>query len=83
MRFTIICFSGIIERGKKKIFSLKNYIPAIRDRVKKELDEIDATFANDALQRMKDVPFIVRLPNNGLESDQVLERVKQYVQLGT
>lgn len=73
---------SIIERGKKKIFSLKNYIPAIRDRVKKELDEIDATFANDALQRMKDVPFIVRLPNNGLESDQVLERVKQYVQLG-
>ncbi|XP_076241348.1 sphingosine-1-phosphate lyase [Calliopsis andreniformis] len=73
---------SLIERGKKQIFRLRNYIPAIRDRVNKELDEINATFQRDALERMKDVPFVVRLPNNGLEPNEVLEKVKQCVQLG-
>lgn len=59
-----------------------NHIPAVRDRINKELKDIDSTFAKEALERMKTVPFILKLPNDGLESNEILERVKECVELG-
>ncbi|XP_076677403.1 sphingosine-1-phosphate lyase [Andrena cerasifolii] len=73
---------SLVERGKKQFFTLLNHIPAIRDRVNKELRDIDSTFAKEALERMKTVPFILRLPNDGLESSEIVERVKECVELG-
>ncbi|XP_078053141.1 sphingosine-1-phosphate lyase [Augochlora pura] len=70
------------ERGKKKLFSLRNYIPCIRDRVNEELNNINLSFEKEAVQRMKDVPFIIKLPDNGLKSQEILEKVKESIQLG-
>ncbi|XP_031829394.1 sphingosine-1-phosphate lyase [Nomia melanderi] len=73
---------SLVERGKKKFFSLRNYIPCIRDKINQELNDMNLLFENEAIQRMKDVPFIVKLPNNGFKYEEILEKVKQCVQLG-
>ena len=73
---------SLIERGKKQFFNLMNHIPCVREKVNKELRAIDSTFAKEALERMKTVPFILRLPNDGLESGEIVERVKECVELG-
>ncbi|XP_015439311.1 PREDICTED: sphingosine-1-phosphate lyase [Dufourea novaeangliae] len=73
---------SLIERGKKKIFSLRNHIPAIKDKIDQELHNINSSFEKEAKQRMKDIPFIIRLPKNGLEPDDILTKVKHCVQLG-
>ncbi|XP_053976803.1 sphingosine-1-phosphate lyase [Hylaeus volcanicus] len=73
---------SLIQRGKKQLFSLRNYIPAIRDKINEELNNINASFEKEALQRLQEVPFIVKLPNDGMEPDEILKIVKKCVQLG-
>lgn len=60
-----------------------SYIPAIRERIDKELNTINQTFEQQALERTKDAPpFVVRLPAKGLDSKEILEKVTQCVKLG-
>ncbi|XP_076296065.1 sphingosine-1-phosphate lyase [Lasioglossum baleicum] len=73
---------SLTERGKKKLFSLKNYIPCIREKINQELNNINISFEKEAVQRMKHVPFIIKLPDNGLNSEEILEKVKQSIRLG-
>ena len=73
----------LVERAKKQMFSLMSYIPAIRERIDKELNDINQTFEQQALERTKDAPpFVVRLPIKSLNSKEILEKVTQYVKLG-
>lgn len=64
------------------MFSLRNFIPAIRNKINQELDKINQTFEQETLQRIKDIPFVVKLPKKNLEPKEILERIKQCVQLG-
>ncbi|XP_050593997.1 sphingosine-1-phosphate lyase isoform X1 [Bombus affinis] len=75
------CFLGLVERAKKQLFSLRNFIPAIRNKIDQELDKINQTFEQETLQRIKDIPFIVKLPEKSLEPKEILERIKTCVQL--
>lgn len=77
------CFlAGLAERTKKQVFQLRNYIPAIRNKINQELDSINQTFTNETIERMKEVPYVLKLPEDGVEPTKILENVKQYVQLG-
>lgn len=73
---------SLTERAKKKLFNLMHFIPAIRNKIDQELDNINQIFEKETLQRLKKVPFVVKLPEKGLKPKEVLERVKQCVQLG-
>lgn len=73
---------SLVERAKKQMFSLMNYIPAIKNKIDQELNNINETFKEEVLQRMKDVPFIVELPDGGMEPKEIIEKVKQCIQLG-
>ncbi|XP_050484374.1 sphingosine-1-phosphate lyase isoform X3 [Bombus huntii] len=73
---------SLVERAKKQLFSLRNFIPAIRNKIDQELDKINQTFEQETLQRIKDIPFIVKLPEKSLEPKEILERIKKCVQLG-
>lgn len=77
-----VIFLGLTERAKKKLFNLMHFIPAIRNKIDQELDNINQIFEKETLQRLKKVPFVVKLPEKGLKPKEVLERVKQCVQLG-
>lgn len=59
-----------------------HFIPAIRNKIDQELDNINQIFEKETLQRLKNVSFVVKLPEKGLKPEEILERVKQYVQLG-
>lgn len=59
-----------------------HFIPAIRNKIDQELDNINQIFEKETLQRLKKIPFVVKLPEKGLKPEEVLERVKQCVQLG-
>lgn len=73
---------SLVSRGKKKFLKLARYIPCIRDKIEKGLENINASFENDTLHRLKDFPFVVELPEKGLSHDEVLEKVREYVQIG-
>ncbi|XP_017878105.1 sphingosine-1-phosphate lyase-like [Ceratina calcarata] len=74
---------SLAERAKKQMFSLMNCIPAIRNKIDQELDNINETFKEEVLQRMKDVLFIVKLPEEGIKPKEIIEKVKQSIQLGS
>lgn len=82
MKSTVICFIGLIQRGKRQFFNLRNYIPSIRDRINRELNNINSSFEKDALQRLQNIPFVVKLPDDGMEPDEILKQVQQSIQLG-
>ncbi|KAG7190951.1 hypothetical protein KM043_007002 [Ampulex compressa] len=73
---------AFLERRKKQLFKLLRYIPSIRDKINKELNTINDTFEKEAVQRLKDVPFIIELPKEGLNHDEILQKVEQCVHLG-
>ncbi|XP_076759122.1 sphingosine-1-phosphate lyase [Xylocopa sonorina] len=74
---------SLVERGKKQMFRLLNYIPSIKNKIDQELESINKTFTEDVMQRVKDAPFVVKLPEKGLKPEEILEKVKQSVQLGS
>lgn len=73
---------SLLGRGKKQLFKLARYIPSIRDKINKELVNINESFEKDVMNRLKESSFIVHLPKNGLNNEQILNLVQQYVHLG-
>ncbi|XP_046829563.1 sphingosine-1-phosphate lyase isoform X1 [Vespa crabro] len=72
----------IVERGKKQFFKLARYIPSIRDRIDKELSDVNESFEKDTMRKLKNTPFIVELPKNGLSHDKVLLKVQECIKMG-
>ncbi|XP_035728299.1 sphingosine-1-phosphate lyase-like [Vespa mandarinia] len=72
----------IMERGKKQFFKLARYIPSIRDRIDKELSDVNESFEKDTMRKLMNTPFIVELPKNGLSHDKVLLKVQECVKMG-
>lgn len=73
---------GLLQRGKKQLFKLARYIPSIQDKINDELTNINKTFERDVLHRLQDTPFIVHLPKDRLQNEQILKLVKEAVYLG-
>ncbi|XP_018354616.1 PREDICTED: sphingosine-1-phosphate lyase isoform X1 [Trachymyrmex septentrionalis] len=73
---------SLLERCKKHIFRLARYIPSIRNKIDKELAEVNEIFENDVLRRFKETSFIVHLPKNGLKNEKLLNLVNEYIYLG-
>ncbi|OAD61158.1 Sphingosine-1-phosphate lyase [Eufriesea mexicana] len=73
---------SLVERAKKSFFNLMTYIPAVREKIDQELNNISRSFEQETLQRLKSVPFVVKLPEKGLKPEEILKRVKECVQLG-
>lgn len=82
MHFNNAYVAGLLGRGKKQLFKLARYIPSIRDKINKELVNINESFEKDVMNRLKESSFIVHLPKNGLNNEQILNLVQQYVHLG-
>jgi len=78
----IICCTGLLERGRKQLFRLARYIPSVRNKINKELVNVNETFEKDVLRRLKGTSFIVKLPKDGLKNEMILNLVNQYVHLG-
>lgn len=70
------------ERAKKRFFQFARCLPGIKDIANKELVKINDTFEKEALHRLKEVPFIVQLPEDGLSHEDILQKVKNCVYLG-
>lgn len=77
-----VCYTGLVKRAKTQLFKLIRYIPSIRDKINKELININETFEKDVVKRLKETPFIVHLPENGLSDEKILDLVTQSVYLG-
>lgn len=80
--YLIIYVIGLTIRAKKQIFKLARHIPAIQDKINKELTNVNEVFQKDALNRLKDIPFTVKLPAKGLSDEKILNAVKQHVHIG-
>ncbi|EFN69307.1 Sphingosine-1-phosphate lyase [Camponotus floridanus] len=78
----IVTMTSLLERGKKQLFKLARYIPSIRDKINKELVNINETFEKDVVHRLKEASFIVHLPKKGLNKEEILNLVKQFIRLG-
>lgn len=72
----------LIERGKKQVFKIVKCIPSVREKIDKQMTDLNASFEKDAAERLKNVKFFVKLPSEGLTHDQVIEKVKENVHLG-
>ena len=81
-KLLLLCCTGLLERCKKHIFRLARYIPSIRNKIDKELAEVNEIFENDVLRRFKETSFIVHLPKNGLKNEKLLNLVNEYIYLG-
>ncbi|XP_050449057.1 sphingosine-1-phosphate lyase [Cataglyphis hispanica] len=73
---------NLLERGKKQLFKLARYIPSVRDKINTELVNINNNFKKDVVRRLKETLFIVHLPEKGLNSEEILNLVNQYIHLG-
>ncbi|XP_051156641.1 sphingosine-1-phosphate lyase [Leptopilina boulardi] len=73
---------SLVERAKKKGLKLARYIPSVREKIDRELNKVGTDFQKDAVDRVKDVPYIVNLPTKGLSSEDILKLVEQHIQLG-
>lgn len=73
---------SLLIRGKKQFYKLARSIPSIKAKIDEELGQINTTFENDTLRRLKDYPFIIELPKEGLSHKEVLEKVKENVLIG-
>lgn len=81
--WTFICQDeSLLERGKKQLFRLARYVPSIRDKINKELVNVNETFEKDVIHRLKEASFIVQLPKDGLKNENILNLVNQFVHLG-
>ncbi|TGZ50135.1 sphingosine-1-phosphate lyase [Temnothorax longispinosus] len=73
---------SLLERGKKQLFRLARYIPSVRDRISKELGDINENFEKDVIRRLKDSKFIVQLPKSGLKNENIKNLINEFIHLG-
>lgn len=79
------CFlvTGLYKRGKKQLFKLaRRYVPSIRKKVREQCTAITQNFEKDFLNRVGEIPFLVHLPETGLDDKIILDIIKSHVELG-
>ncbi|XP_014471347.1 PREDICTED: sphingosine-1-phosphate lyase [Dinoponera quadriceps] len=73
---------SLVVRAKKQIFKLARHIPAIQEKINKELTNVNEVFQKDTLRRVKELSFTVTLPTKGLSDEKILNTIIQHVHLG-
>lgn len=72
----------LIERGKKQVFKIVKLIPSVREKIDKQMNDLNESFEKDAAERLKNVEFFIKLPVKGLTHEQVIDKVNENVHLG-
>lgn len=58
-------------------------IPSIRNKIEKELSDIEKKFEEDMNNHVKKTGVIVKLPESGMEYDEIMKKLDSYMDLGT
>lgn len=67
---------------KKTLFKFARYIPQVRQKIEKELTDIQRTFEEDQSKLGEKTGYILSLPQNGISHDEILSKMDQYLELG-
>ncbi|XP_062535950.1 sphingosine-1-phosphate lyase [Armigeres subalbatus] len=70
---------SLYSRLKRRFFRLARLVPSVRQKIDTEIAKINASFTKDAAQYGQ---FTTVLPQDGLRSEQILEKVDEYLALG-
>lgn len=73
---------SLLSRGKKLVFRLARKIPAIRNKIKTEMENVNTSFEESVIKRNEGVAYITSLPILGKQHDVIINDVKQYLSLG-
>ncbi|XP_050429261.1 sphingosine-1-phosphate lyase isoform X2 [Adelges cooleyi] len=69
-------------RTKKFAFTQIKKIPKIAQKIEEETKQISDTFENDVIENTKSEKYIVKLPVKGIPSDEIINTVNRYLDLG-
>lgn len=75
-------FAGIWARTKKRIFKLARIIPSVRNRIDAELAKTEENFKNEILKSTKGLDYLLKLPYDGMKSNEILKVLDNYLALG-
>lgn len=64
------------------VFRLARKIPAIRNKIKTEMENVNTSFEESVIKRNEGVAYITSLPILGKQHDVIINDVKQYLSLG-
>lgn len=77
-----IFFAGIWARSKKRLFKLARIIPSVRNRIDSELAKTEENFKNEVLKSTKGLDYLLKLPYDGMKSNEILKVLDRYLALG-
>ncbi|KAF7274077.1 hypothetical protein GWI33_013237 [Rhynchophorus ferrugineus] len=72
---------SLLVRGKKTVFRLARYIPAVRRKVEQELTSINNGFQDDVAKRTSHLEYIVKLPDKGWSKEMILSTLNKNLTL--
>jgi sphinganine-1-phosphate aldolase len=72
----------LVNRGKKTIFKLARKIPAISQRIEREMKKINEAFEQEVIHRNQGNPYITTLPKEGKSSHDIIQQVERYLSFG-
>lgn len=70
---------SLYSRARRRFFKLARKVPAIKRRVTAEIDKINEGFVKEASQHGA---FTTKLPEKGLQHDEIIKHVDDYLALG-
>ncbi|KAK9891728.1 hypothetical protein WA026_016524 [Henosepilachna vigintioctopunctata] len=73
---------SLVERGKKKFFSLMKMVPSIKNELEKKKKEVVEAFDNDQWERTKSLSYLRNLPPKGLKNEEIIQLVEENLNLG-
>ncbi|CAH0605725.1 unnamed protein product [Chrysodeixis includens] len=74
---------SVTTRMRKEFFRWLRHIPIVRRKIEEKMSEIKGDFKKDVNKRLAGVTVRRVLPDDGLNAEQVLEEVRDHVNLGS
>lgn len=72
----------MVTRGKKTVFKLARKIPAISQRIEREMKKVNEGFEQEVIHRNQGNPYITTLPEKGKHRKEIIQQVEQYLSFG-
>ncbi|CAH0703035.1 unnamed protein product [Spodoptera exigua] len=73
---------SVTTRLRKEFFRWLRQVPIVRRKIDEKMAEINSDFRKDVVKRLAGVTVRRELPEHGLDSEQVMEEVRDHVALG-
>ncbi|KDR14164.1 sphingosine-1-phosphate lyase [Zootermopsis nevadensis] len=73
---------SLVNRGKKMVFKLARKIPAVSQRIEREMSKINETFEQEVIHRNQGNPYITTLPKEGKNHHDIIQQVEKYLSFG-